>query len=74
MTNLALLVMVEVVLVLGKPNSTPRKFISLQTGMIEGFGHIRVIKWHPPWRNILVGVIRLMLLEFLYLVLLLEIV
>ena len=69
MIILVFLVMVEVVLVLGPPTSTPIKLVLADTCMMWGLGHIIVISQDPPYRHHLVSMTHLMLLVVLHLVL-----
>ena len=55
--SLFLLVIVEVVLVLGPPTSTPKKNLA-QTSMMIGFGHLRVIRYNFLWYDLGLGIIK----------------
>ena len=55
--NLELLVMLEVVLVLGTSASPPIKLILVETGMMSGFVHLRVIVQYYIWCNLGLGII-----------------
>ena len=69
-----LMVMVDVVLVLVKPTSTPQNIIFADTGTIGLFKNLSVSTQHPPWCYLGVGIIQLVLLMVICLVLLLEMV
>ena len=69
-----LLVILEVVLFLGQPTSTPKYIILEETGMIGIFRNLSVSPHHPPWCYLGVGIINFALLMFFCLVLLLEMV
>ena len=64
--NLVLLVMVMVVFVLGSTTYTPKILILAKTGMMDCFGHLRVIKQHYLWCHLGVGIIQLNLPMFLH--------
>ena len=67
-TNLALLVMVEVVLFLGRPTSHPIKLISTYTSMMMCFGYLRIIGHNTLWYHFGVRIIHFVLLVVLQLV------
>ena len=59
--------MLEGVLAFRKPTSPPKKLVLEDTGMMDGFIHIRALAQHPMWNNIKVGVIWLVLWLVLHL-------
>ena len=59
--------MVEVVLIIVPTTSPNIKYILTDTGMMDGFIHIRSLAKHPMWNNIAVGVIWLVLWVVLHL-------
>ena len=63
--NIALLVVLEVLLALGPPTYFPRKLISALTGMMRVFSHIRIIGNNPPWWNLVLGIINLLIMVVL---------
>ena len=69
---IVLMEMVEVVLVLGKPNSTPQKRILSDTGIMGDIRNLSVSAQNLLWNYLGVGIIQLVLLMVIYLVLLLE--
>ena len=74
--NIALLVVLEVLLALGPPTYFPRKLISALTGMMGVFSHIRIIGNKPPFWNLVLGIINLLImvvLNFLFLPVIVEV-
>ena len=61
--------MVEVVLVLGSPNSSPRKLILVDTDVMGGLGQLIVIIKDPTWNNFSVSIIQLVILVYINLLL-----
>ena len=69
-----LMAMVDMVLVLGTSPFTPRKVILEDTGIMEGFRHLRESTQHPLRCYLILGIIQFVIRMFLCLVLLLEMV
>ena len=70
-TNLVLMMMVEVVLFLVPTTYPPRNFIWSQTGMIGGFIRISIVVQHTPCSNLVLDIIHLVLLVIIHFMLLL---
>ena len=71
---MVLVVTVEVMLLLGKPNSPTKNMILEETGMIGVLINIIVGAHHKPWRYLGVGIIHIMIQEIINFVLLLVVV
>ena len=69
---MVLLVIVEVMLVLGKPISNPEKIMLEDTRNIGGFRYLIMSAHHTPWRYQGVGIIQLVLMMIINLMLLMD--